>query len=245
MNKPIDRRRFLVGAAAVAAAPGRRFDAKSVVLNDREYALTDILPPSLSPLGGEAEPASDFASAALREIMNRGAVITPDRVTTDRWSRITGAIQWRLDDGRETTLQEILLAEGAARVAPESADFDFIKKCYAAEASARAAGQGLWREPGWRIRDAAAAEWSRGYQIYAGRIQRAEEHEGRVYFNFGDDFRNDFTATAPKRDFRRWREKPLPEAFAGARVEVRGLVRSINGPSIELTHELQLRKLEF
>lgn len=241
---PIDRRRFLLGAAAVAATPGSRFDAKSVVLNEREYALTDILAPSLSPLGGEAEPASDFASAALDEIMKRGAVIARDRIAIDRWERITGPIAWRLGDGRETTLQEILLAEGAARVTPESADFDFIEKCYAAEASARNAGLGLWREADWRIRDAAAAEWSRGYQIYAGRIRRAEEHEGRVYFNFGDDFRSDFTATATKRDFRRWRGKPAPEAFAGALVEVRGLVRSINGPSIELSHELQMRKLQ-
>lgn len=242
---PIDRRRFLLSAAAVAATPGLRFDAKSVVLNEREYALTDILVPSLSPLGGEAEPASDFASAALDEIMKRGAVVARDRISTDRWDRVTGPILWRLGDGRETTLQEILLAEGAARVAPESADFDFIEKCYAAEKAARAAGLGLWREAYWRIRDAAAAEWSRGHQIYAGRIGRAEEHKGRVYFNFGDDFRTDFTATATKREFRRWRGKPAPEAFVGALVEVRGLVRSINGPSIELEHELQMRRLEF
>ncbi len=238
-----DRRRFLAGAAAVAAAPRTLFDGKTVTIGDRDYALTEILSPSTASLRGEREPGAEFAAAVLAKAVRSGVLIQTENTPTDRWGRITGPIRWRTNEGCETTLQEILLAEGAARVAPEGRDFDFIDRCYAAERSARDAALGLWSQQHWSVRDARAAPWSRGYHIYRGEIQRADDRNGRVYFNFGDDFRTDFTATVARRDFRRWRGEPAVESFNRALVEVRGIVLPINGPSIEIRHELQMRRI--
>lgn len=235
----MNRRSFLLGAAA-AAAPLSSFDGRSVVLAGREHVLSDIIAPAARLSGGN-EPASGFASTALNEIIRQGAPFGPALAKTDRWGRLTGAIGWRTREGRETTLQEMLLAEGAARVAPETDDLAFIERCFAAERAAREARLGLWAFNAWRVRDAAKAEWSRGYQIYAGIIRAASEHGGRIFFNFGDDFRADFTATIAKGAFRRWTHQPDLPSVAGTHVEIRGLVEAINGPSIELLHEMQMR----
>ncbi len=140
-------------------------------------------------------------------------------------------------------MQEFLLAQGAARVTPQSDDFAFVERCYRAEHAAREAKLGLWAFRDYRIRDAAAAEEAWGFQIYAGVIRTAAERGARVFFNFGDDFRTDFTASVARSSFRRWRGKPDAAAFAGMSAEVRGLVDRINGPSMELKHELQLQRV--
>lgn len=235
----MNRRRFLIGAAAVTAAPAASFDGQSLMIDGREHALTDILAPKRRS-GGD-DPAADFFAAAISEIVRHGAYSGHASTTTDRWGRVEGAIGWRTGEGRETTLQEMLLSQGAARVAPQSDDRQFIERCFAAERAAREARLGLWRSDAWRILDAAKAEWSRGFQIYAGIIRTATERKSRVFFNFGEDFRSDFTASVARGAFRRWRQNTDLASLAGRRVEVRGYVESINGPSIELAHEMQLR----
>ena len=241
----MNRRRFLIGAAAMAASPAPPTpafsDGRTIILDGREHALSDIIAPSTIPLVGGAEPASDYALAALSEIIKRGAPTAAVTEKQDRWGRISGPVRWRTANGRETTLQEILLAQGAARVAPETGDFAFLDRCFRAEKAARDGGVGLWAVGAYRIRDASKGEMARGFQIYRGVVRKAAEHQGRVYFNFGDDFRSDFTATVRKGAFRRWKTKLDLASAAGWAVEVRGRVERINGPSIELLHEMQLR----
>jgi endonuclease YncB( thermonuclease family) len=243
-NPSLDRRRFLIGSAFVTVAPLTSFsDGQSITLGDHEYVLTDIVAPSLTPLSGAQEPDADFARAVLREVMMRGRPISDSVAATDRWGRIRGAIRWKITGGRETTLQEILVAQGAARVAPQSEDFAFIDRCYATEGLARKNSIGMWRRDAYRIFDANKPETADGFQIYEGEIRSAGEHGARVYFNFGDNYRDDFTASVSRATFRRWKQKTDPAATVGKRAEVRGFVARINGPSIELLHEKQLRIL--
>lgn len=242
-NPPLDRRRFLIGATVIAAPSAPFRDGQSIVFDGREYVLTDIVAPSLTPLSGLPEPGADFARAILSEAMARGGPISDPVASTDRWGRIKGAVRWKIAGGRETALQEILVAEGAARVAPQSEDFEFIDRCFMAERNARAYSLGLWAYDAYRIRDANKTEMASGFQIYEGEIFSAGEHGARVYFNFGDNYRVDFTASVSRAAFRRWKKKIDPAATAGKRAEVRGYVERINGPSIELVHERQLRIL--
>ncbi len=243
-NPSLDRRRFLIGSTLLAAAPLRSFaDGQSITLGDHEYALTDIVAPSLTPLSGSPEPDADFARAILREAIARGGPIADLVSATDRWGRIKGAIRWKITGGRETTLQEILVAQGAARVAPQSEDFALIDRCFATEEIARESSLGLWARDVYRILDANKPDLADGFQIYEGEVQSAGEHGARVYFNFGGNYREDFTASASRAAFRRWKQKTDLVATVGKRAEVRGIVTQINGPSIELLHEKQLRIL--
>jgi hypothetical protein len=93
------------------------------------------------------------------------------------------------------------------------------------------------------VRDARDDRRAFGFQIYRGNVLSTGEHKGRVYFNFGEDFRTDVTASVTKGAFRRWRRQELLSAYGGRAVELRGAVDWINGPSIELRHERQLRFL--
>lgn len=244
----MNRRELLAGALSLAATSARGaapfIDAQSVTIMGREHILSDIVAPS--PGGEEArqEFAADYAAAIFNEAVKRGAPIPFESASLDRWERITGPAPWRMPGGRETTLQEILLSQGAARVAPQSNDLPFIDRLYRAEDIAREHALGLWTQSVFRIRDAALGEWSRGFQIYRGVIRAANERNSRIFFNFGADFRTDFTATLSKGALRRWRRKIDYAAAAGREVEVRGIVERINGPSIELKHEMQIRLIE-
>jgi len=234
----MNRRAFLIGAVALSAPPPFA-DGQSVIIDGEERVLTDVIAPSSQPLSGRAEPFADFAAAALSAAIEAGAPQGKPRAR-DRWARATGPVLWTMH-GRTTTLQEILLAQGAARVAPQSADFTFIERCFRAEKAARKARLGLWGHPAYRVRDAASAENGWGYQIYAGVVRASAERGRRVFLNFGDDFRADFTASVARGDFRRWRAKKDLASFVGETVEIRGYVEWINGPSIDLRHEMQLR----
>ncbi len=68
---------------------------------------------------------------------------------------------------------------------------------------------------------------------------------GRVYLNFGADWKTDFTVTVAPRDRRLFDDAGIdPGAFAGARLRVRGWVKQYNGPMIEVTHPEQIEVLE-
>lgn len=238
----MNRRRFLGGAAATTLAPRVLVtplaDGQTVVFKGVERVLTDVIAPS----AGEAGHA--MAVAALAAILAAGGIMpASEDPGRDRWGRATGAIPWRRADGADTTLQELLLEAGGARVYPQSDDFGLIERCYASELRARTRRVGLWALKRFAPIDANEGRLFRGFQIYEGAIAGATERKGRIYFNFGGDFRIDFTATVRAAAFRRWRERPDLSALAGRRAEVRGHVERINGPSIELLHEKQMRLL--
>ncbi|MFN0023026.1 MAG: thermonuclease family protein [Parvularculaceae bacterium] len=240
----VSRRAVLAGGAAIVA-PARPdfFDGQTVLAGGREIVLTDILAPSSAALWGGAEPWSEMASEALRKIRASGTLVSERMNSLDRWGRAAGAAHWRHADGRETTLQEALLAEGAARVHPQSDDAAMLDRYFAAEDAARGARRGLWALDAYAIRNADDARAAFGFQIYHGKVRSASNRRGRIFFNFGEDFRTDLTATLTQGAFGRWRRKDLIETYAGLTIEVRGLVERINGPSIELAHERQLRLL--
>ena len=77
---------------------------------------------------------------------------------------------------------------------------------------------------------------------------------GRLYLNFGDDWRTDFTVTVAPGDARLFDDDPvwapLLDAAGGLagladrRVRVRGWLGRYNGPEITLTHPEQIEFLD-
>ncbi|MDZ7627765.1 MAG: thermonuclease family protein [Parvularculaceae bacterium] len=203
----------------------------------------DIIAPT-SPLSpGAADEAARKASLGLVSLFKQGLITIPDTAPVDRWGRAIGPVSFRFSTGAKTTLQEALLCRGWARVFPQSNDHVFLDRCFAAEDEARALRRGLWALPNYQVRSAKDLSRAYGLQIYQGRVFNASEGRGRIYINFGEDFRIDLTATVTKGDFRRWRSKDPVSLYAGRTLEIRGYVETINGPSIELRHERQLRRV--
>ena len=87
------------------------------------------------------------------------------------------------------------------------------------------------------IRSADAREALTGdegtFRIVSGRVSRVSASRGRIYLNFGRNWRQDFTALIPADVMRSW-PKPAPdfESLRGKTVRVRGWVRNRNGPLI-------------
>jgi micrococcal nuclease len=160
----------------------------------------------------------------------------------DRYDRVRSQIFDR--DGN--WLQIELLRRGLARVeiAPDRGECS--AELYTAESEARKARAGLWALPAYALRTPETVGATIGtFQIVVGRVRAANIKDGRVYLDFGADWRTDFTVTiAPddKKTFRRMRVDPLN--YQGRLIRVRGIVQSYNGPEMEIGSPKQIELLE-
>jgi len=229
---PAAGRDAIGGAEALA---GARFK-----LEGREYVLDDVIAPDESfPPGSAPAPYAGAARSALEAALDRGRPVI-ETARTDRWGRILCRAAMA---GKEESLQAHLVREGALRVRPRSSNHGFIAGLLKIEAAAREAGRGLWRLDAYRVLNANRGEGAPAgaFVIYVGTVKKAAAYKGRLYINFGADYREDVTATARTRAFRRWRTNAFdPEKAAGRLARFRGALAWINGPSIELDHEMQI-----
>ena len=242
------RRSFLRGGGAlgfwIAAARAESISGATVFSGDRIYAgdqellLADIIAPSGYGLTGVA-PYFREAKSKLHDLL-LGATIDYEEVSAPtRWGgRVVHARQY----GQEQTIQELLIAAGAARVAPQTAHHELIDRLLMLEQRARNQKTGLWGLDAYDIVSAENAARAIGaYHLIEGQVRKASKAGSRFYLNYGDDYRTDFTATARSALQRRWAADGLDLAgLEGRPVRVRGYVDNINGPSIDLVHIKQI-----
>ncbi len=222
-------------SSSLKALSGDRF-----MSNDQEFLLADIIAPPLYSLNEGKPPHFESSRAALDEILSE-MVETSEALPPTRWG-VRRVIAHNADG---QSLQAVLVASGAARVRPQSADQTHIQNLLAVESVARKEQRGLWGLPDYRVHNANSAEGAIGnYNLIEGVVTSAEKHGGRFYLNFGDDYRTDFTAGAAAALNSKWLKAGTDlSAMAGARLRVRGYVEAINGPSIDLKHHLQIEQL--
>ncbi|MGB8602143.1 MAG: thermonuclease family protein [Rhizomicrobium sp.] len=129
-------------------------------------------------------------------------------------------------------LQGDLIERGLARVDPASGAC--TTTLYAIEQSARLHHAGLWADPAYAVRPPEGALPGQ-FQIIEGRVLTVAKKDGRLFLNFGADWKTDFTVTVAPADMRRFRHAHLdPMTLAGRRVRVRGIVERYHGPEIVL-----------
>ncbi len=146
------------------------------------------------------------------------------------------------DDG--LWLQEELLCRGLARVYTFPDNRQLAPELFVAERAARAAHRGMWAEPACAVRTVDPARLANdigAFHIVEGRIAGTAKVRGRVYLNFGEDFRSDFTATISPNAVPLFTKAKLdPLALKDKVVRVRGYLRNYNGPVIDITHPEQI-----
>jgi len=229
------------GRGAVAAI----IDGDTVRLmnRDEDVRLVGIQTPKL-PLGRKGFkqwPLAEEARTALAEIVkDRNVTLRLGATSKDRNGRILAHLV--REDG--LWIQEEMLRRGMARVYTFADNRQLADVLYAAENDARTSRRGMWALDTYAVRAAEPAALKRDngtFQIVAGVVKDAARVGGRVYLNFGDDYRSDFTASiAPEVMglFKAARIDPL--SFKDKTVRVRGYVRTYNGPLIEITHPEQI-----
>jgi len=194
------------------------------------------------------DPArSRDALAALTE--GRTARLSYAGQARDRYRRALAQVHVNGEDGREIWLQARLVETGAARVLSHADNRTAARDLLVLEGHARAAGRGLWSDPAHAVRDThpdALAQDVGSVQIVEGRVLEATQlRSGRIYLNFGADYRTDFTVMIEAEDAPAFDAAGLtPEALETRRIRVRGWVEDENGPMIRIDHPERIEMLE-
>ncbi len=247
---------LLVMPAAAAAGPSLAdgepgvaaeiVDGDTLVLEDgREVRLVGIQAPKL-PLGRagfKAWPLAGEAKAALAELaQGKRLRLAFGGRRLDRHGRLLAHLFDLSGGGEGRWLQGEMVRRGLARVYSFRDNRALVAELLALEAEARAARRGIWRLSFYRPRDAAeAGRYIGGFELVEGRVVKAAEVRGRVYLNFGQDWRQDFTATISPGERETFAAAGVDLlGLAGRRVRVRGWLKSYNGPMIEVTHPEQI-----
>jgi len=186
-------------------------------------------------------PMLDEATAEVRALVGDGPLLIAPTDEPDRYGRII-AQAW-LESG--TWLNGALAARGLARVETTLDQRRCASDALLQEAEARFAQPGMWQLSAYELRNAMeTSAFTNDFQIIEGRISAAEEVRGRIYLNFGTDWRDDFTVTIAPRDVRRFAESGVdPLSWADREIRVRGWLEFYNGPMIEATHPEQIELL--
>ncbi|MGH1351935.1 MAG: thermonuclease family protein [Methyloligellaceae bacterium] len=141
--------------------------------------------------------------------------------------------------GKKVWVQKKLVEDGFARVSPINYKSECIRQLLDVEGEARRSNRGLWKYEAFGIRSAKDV-WKLmrlvdRFQVVEGKVADAVAVKGRVYLNFGKDWRRDFTVKISRSSWKRFTEKGLSlSSFKGRMVRVRGWVQLRNGPLIEV-----------
>ena len=221
-------------------------DGDTVRLDDgAQIRLVGIQAPKL-PLGRRNFPTWPLADESKRflekltlnrEVRMRFGGRRKDR--HDRWLA-------HLVSEQDGWIQEKILRAGMARVYSFRDNRALVPEMLTAEREARAAGRGIWSHPFYAIRsEAETGRHLDTFQLVEARVDKVAVVRGRLYLNFGADWRRDFTVSFRPRDRKRLDKEGFDyRGLAGRRIRVRGWLKSWNGPMIEATHGEQIELLE-
>lgn len=195
-----------------------------------------------------AWPLADEARQALAELtLDRTVTLSYGGTRIDRHGRALAHLH--LPDGR--WVQGEMLHAGLARVYSFADNRARVAEMLRREREARQAKRGIWQLPYYAVRNAeTGAEDDRlardidSFQLVEGQIRKAARVGKYMYFNFGRDYRTDFTISVAKRYWRKFdAAKMTPATLQGRHVRVRGWLTKRNGPMIEVTHPEQIELL--
>lgn len=136
-------------------------------------------------------------------------------------------------------VQGTLTALGLAFAYPLERNPEMMRELLTFEENARTQKLGIWDESSdFTVRSPDTIEnHLNSYQIVEGQIRSTTLKNNRIFINFGQDWRTDFTIAIPPGDKRKFTKAGLdPMNWNQRRIQVRGWARSYNGPYIEITH---------
>ncbi|CDO59182.1 hypothetical protein BN1012_Phect968 [Candidatus Phaeomarinobacter ectocarpi] len=227
-------------------------DGDTIVLDDRsEVRMVGIQAPKL-PLGRRNFPewplAKEARDLAVDIASRRDVVLWSGGSDEDRHGRRLAHTYVRDGQGGTIWFQGEMLRRGLARVYTFPDNRACVADLLAQEAAAREEGLGMWGLDTYRIVNANELDRLNSregsYELIEGRVREAKNINGRVYLNFGTNYRDDFTVTISPRDMKLFRDAGIdPTDYEGRIVRARGWVRLFNGPSIDATHPEQIEVL--
>lgn len=142
-------------------------------------------------------------------------------------------------------LQHQMVEKGMVFVFPLATQVLGLNELYAAELVARSRQDGLWSDLDLLAEASEQVQTSR-FKIVTGKVVAAARVGNRLFLNFGENWRTDFTVEIPSRALRRFKQRDInPIVFQDSLVEVRGWVTWKGGPHILLDGPGQIRVLNL
>lgn len=162
----------------------------------------------------------------------------------DRYGRLIVSLN---DNGGD--LAQNLISDDHFMVWPNRKEELDYAGLYAVEKIARAGLNGAWGEGAFHVLGPdpnALAQHLDGPVIVQGRvIDVGRSRDGRVFLNFGLDWRSDFTVIADEDALERAQAYGLDlDSLGGAVIRVRGWLSEANGPAIYLNHPAQIELVD-
>ncbi len=164
---------------------------------------------------------------------------------TDRHGRILAHLF--TEDG--TWLQKYMLEQGLARTYSFKDNRSCITELLKAEQTARTNSLNIWQNDYYDIMSASDLKQlnqkNGTYQIIEGELLKFDTVYGQLYFNFGENYRTDFTITVAKRNRLAFAQSNIDfKNPIGKKIRIRGWLEQRGGPMIEATHPEQFEFLE-
>ncbi len=247
---------LLAALTALAAEPRLKDGGQAVVAkvtDERTLSLTDGRVVRLAGIGSLVdEPArpgirlTTFAATSKdvlsKLVLGRTVQLKLSERPIDRYGRVVAQVFVSGD----TWVQGELVRLGLARVESSADSRGMIVSMQEIEDIARVAKLGIWSDNRYAVRTAEETEQHLNrFEIVEGRVAAADQVNGRVYLNFGPDWRTDFTVSIAPADARAFKREGVDLlAMEGKRIRVRGWLRSYNGPVIDVTHPEQIELLD-
>jgi len=147
----------------------------------------------------------------------------------------------RASDG--AWVQGSLMLLGLARTQTSKENADMVAQMLTLENEARKVKSGLWSDPKYKVFTPEELDKStlNRFQVVEGRIKSVSQSKNRIYLNFGDNWRDDFTVTIQPGSRKTFSKVGLdPLQWNDTNVRVRGWIEFYNGPNLELTHPAQI-----
>lgn len=232
------------GAGTVALA----VDGLRLTLNDGQIVeLSGIEIPGMNEMGA-ADP-SNFplqAKQALDQLFVKDKDIilyqTRDK-DTGRVNRMGHTLAHVVQKPGNVWIQSYLVRQGLARVAPTLRNPELADQLYKIEQQARDEKRGIWADGSAYtvVKTADPINPSPRFIVAEGTVVKAAIVSNRVYLNFGDDWKKDFSVGVEP-DVRRAlaRAGIDPLQLQGKALRIRGWVRDYNGPFIDLETPAQI-----
>ncbi len=213
--------------------------------DQRIIQLTGIDIPDLTPYdtGDIGMTALDFLKESL--LKKHIKIYQTKKKGKGRMNRMGYHLAHIAEKNSTLWIQGALIENGLARVRPSALNTEMVPQMLALEHKARQEKRGLWADEQYAIlTPETAAQSLYQWAIIEGTVRANAMSKNKVYLNFGNDWRKDFTIGIPSKIRRELSKNGIdPLGYAGKTVRVRGWLEKYNGIYIELMHPVWIEVL--
>lgn len=145
----------------------------------------------------------------------------------------------------ETWTQGMLIALGVARVRTTKYNPEMAAQMLNLEDQARTQKVGLWAMDEYTVLTPAGTFKHIGsYQVIEGQVISVSMRRNKLYLNFGNNWKQDFTVRVSPNRYQDFEKNGLPpRRWSGKHIRVRGWLESYNGPFLDIDHPERIEAL--